>query len=54
MGQSIPFKEMRETYDAIFLGTGAGAPRFLNIEGEKLKGVYSANEFLIRVNMMRA
>lgn len=54
VGQSIPFKEMRERFDAIFLGTGAGAPRFLGIEGEKLKGVYSANEFLIRVNLMRS
>jgi len=54
VGQTISFNELREKYDAIYLATGAGAPRFLNIEGEKLKGVYSANEFLIRVNLMKA
>lgn len=54
VGQSIPFTEMRERFDAIFLGTGAGAPLFMGIEGEKLKGVYSANEFLIRVNLMKS
>jgi len=54
VGQNIKFDELRKEFDAIFLGTGAGAPRFLNIEGEKLKGVYSANEFLIRVNLMKA
>jgi len=41
-------------YDAIFLGTGAGLPMFMNIPGENLNGVYSANEFLTRVNLMRA
>ncbi|MCP4723492.1 MAG: NADPH-dependent glutamate synthase, partial [bacterium] len=41
-------------YDAIYLGTGAGLPYFLNIPGESLIGVYSANEFLTRVNLMRA
>ena len=41
-------------YDAIFLGTGAGLPMFLNIPGENLNGVYSANEFLTRVNLMKA
>ncbi len=54
VGQSITFKEMREQFDAIFLGTGAGAPRFMGIPGEKLNGVYSANEFLIRVNLMKS
>ncbi len=54
VGQNITFKELRQTVDAIFLGTGAGAPRFMRIEGERLKGVYSANEFLIRVNLMKA
>ncbi len=53
VGQSITFKEMREQFDAIFLGTGAGAPRFLGIDGERVNGVYSANEFLIRVNLMK-
>ncbi len=41
-------------YDAVFIGTGAGLPRFLGIEGENLNGVYSANEFLTRVNLMKA
>ena len=54
VGQNIIFKQLREEFDAIFLGTGAGAPRFMGIEGERLKGLYSANEFLIRVNLMKA
>jgi len=41
-------------YDAVFIGTGAGLPRFMNIPGENLGGVYSANEFLTRVNLMKA
>ncbi len=41
-------------FEAIFVGTGAGLPRFMNIEGENLSGVYSANEFLTRVNLMKA
>ena len=41
-------------YDAVFLGTGAGLPMFLDIPGENLNGVYSANEFLTRVNLMKA
>ena len=41
-------------YQAVFLGTGAGAPMFLNIPGENLNGIYSANEFLTRVNLMKA
>ncbi len=41
-------------YDAVFLGTGAGLPMFLNIPGENLNGVYSANEFLTRSNLMKA
>ena len=41
-------------YDAVFLGVGAGLPRFLGVPGENLVGVYSANEFLTRVNLMRA
>jgi len=42
------------SYDSIFLGTGAGLPMFLNIPGENLNGIYSANEFLTRVNLMKA
>ena len=41
-------------YAAVFVGTGAGSPKFMNIPGENLKGVYSANEYLTRVNLMRA
>lgn len=41
-------------FDAVFIGTGAGLPKFMNIEGESLNGVYSANEFLTRVNLMKA
>ena len=41
-------------YAAVFIGTGAGLPQFLGIPGEQLNGVYSANEFLTRVNLMRA
>ena len=41
-------------FDAVFIGTGAGLPYFMNIEGENLVGVYSANEYLTRVNLMKA
>ena len=41
-------------YEAVFIGSGAGLPRFMNIPGENLKGVYSANEFLTRINLMKA
>ena len=54
IGQNIKFSELRENFDAIFIGTGAGAPLFIGIGGEELNGVYSANEFLIRVNLMKA
>ncbi|HCC01009.1 MAG TPA: dihydropyrimidine dehydrogenase, partial [Ruminococcaceae bacterium] len=43
-----------EGYEAVFLGTGAGLPRFMNIPGESRVGVYSANEFLTRINLMKA
>ena len=43
-----------EGYDAIFIGTGAGLPNFMRIEGENLNGIYSANEYLTRNNLMRA
>jgi glutamate synthase (NADPH/NADH) small chain len=45
---------LKGDFDAIFLGIGAGAPRFLNVPGENLSGVYSANEYLTRVNLMKA
>ena len=44
---------LKHGYDAVFLGTGAGLPMFLNIPGENLNGIYSANEFLTRVNLMK-
>ena len=43
-----------EGYEAIFIGTGAGLPRFMGIPGESLSGVYSANEYLTRINLMKA
>ncbi|TGC08034.1 NADPH-dependent glutamate synthase [Methanolobus halotolerans] len=54
IGKIKTLDELREEYDAVFLGTGAGLPRFMGIEGENLNGVYSANEFLTRVNLMKA
>ncbi len=44
----------QDGFDALFIGTGAGLPRFMNIDGENLVGVYSANEYLTRSNLMRA
>ena len=44
----------QQGFEAVFIGTGAGLPRFMNIPGENLAGVYSANEFLTRVNLMKA
>ena len=41
-------------YEAVFIGSGAGLPKFMGIPGENLKGVYSANEFLTRINLMKA
>jgi glutamate synthase (NADPH/NADH) small chain len=55
VGQTIEIEDLfKDGYKAIFIGTGAGLPYFLNIPGENLNGVYSANEFLTRVNLMRA
>jgi glutamate synthase (NADPH) small chain len=53
VGRSVTTKELLD-YDAVFLGTGAGLPYFMGLPGENLPGVYSANEFLTRVNLMRA
>ncbi len=53
VGRSVTTKELL-SYDAVFLGTGAGLPYFMGLLGENLPGVYSANEFLTRVNLMRA
>ncbi len=55
VGQSLLFEDLfEEGYQAIFIGSGAGLPRFMEISGEALNGVYSANEFLTRVNLMKA
>lgn len=55
IGRVLSIDELMENgYEAVFIGSGAGLPRFMNIPGENLKGVYSANEFLTRVNLMKA
>lgn len=54
VGKSISIDDIFEDYDAVFIGSGAGLPRFMGIEGENLNGVYSANEFLTRINLMKA
>ena len=55
VGKTITMDEvLSDSYDAIFMGTGAGLPMFLNIPGENLNGIYSANEFLTRTNLMKA
>lgn len=56
IGKSITVDELFDEfgYEAVFIGSGAGLPRFMNIPGENLNGVYSANEFLTRINLMKA
>jgi glutamate synthase (NADPH/NADH) small chain len=54
VGASATVDELLEEFDAVFLGSGAGLPWFLNIPGENLSGVYSANEYLTRANLMKA
>ena len=56
VGRTITIDSLmdEEGYDAVFIGSGAGLPRFMGIEGENLNGVVSANEFLTRANLMRA
>ncbi len=55
VGKTITIDDIfDEGYDAVFVGSGAGLPTFMHIPGENLNGVYSANEFLTRVNLMRA
>ena len=53
IGKTLMVDELMEQFDAIYIGTGAGLPSFLRIEGEALNGVYSANEFLTRINLMK-
>ena len=56
VGRTITIDELMEEngFEAVFVGSGAGLPMFMNIPGENLKGVYSANEFLTRINLMKA
>ena len=56
IGKSITIDELinEEGYDAVFIGSGAGLPKFMGIPGEQANGVFSANEFLTRNNLMKA
>ena len=56
IGKTVSIDELMDEfgYEAVFIGSGAGLPRFMNIPGENLNGVYSANEFLTRINLMKA
>ena len=56
IGKTVSIDELMKEYgfEAVFIGSGAGLPKFMNIPGENLKGVYSANEFLTRINLMKA
>ena len=56
VGKSIAIEDLmkEEGYEAVFIGTGAGLPSFMGIEGENLNGVFSANEYLTRINLMKA
>ena len=56
IGKVISIDELMNEYgfEAVFVGSGAGLPKFMNIPGENLKGVFSANEMLTRVNLMKA
>jgi glutamate synthase (NADPH/NADH) small chain len=55
IGRTYTIPELLKSgFDAVFIGTGAGLPQFLGVPGENLGGIYSANEFLIRVNLMKA
>ena len=54
VGNAITIDELQKEYDEVFLGTGAGLPKFMGIEGEDASGVFSANEILTRINLMGA
>ena len=56
IGKTVTVEELmhEEGFEAVFIGSGAGLPRFMGIPGENLKGVYSANEYLTRINLMKA
>lgn len=54
VGRTMPVQEVLDGFDAVFVATGAGYPNMMGIPGENLNGIYSANEFLTRVNLMKA
>lgn len=56
IGKTFTIEELmsEQGFEAVFIGSGAGLPKFMNIQGENLRGVYSANEFLTRINLMKA
>jgi glutamate synthase (NADPH) small chain len=54
IGRTYTLQELRQNFDAVFVANGAGLPVFMNVPGENFKGVYSANEYLTRVNLMSA
>lgn len=54
IGRTFTIQELREKFDAVFIANGAGLPVFMGVPGENFKGVYSANEYLTRVNLMEA
>ena len=54
VGNAITLNELRKEYDAVYVGSGAGLPKFMGIEGENANGVFSANEILTRINLMGA
>lgn len=54
VGNAITINELKEEYDAIFIGTGAGIPKFMGIDGEDANEVFSANEILTRINLMKS
>ncbi len=54
VGRTVTIEELRDNYDAIFIGIGAGTPRMMGIPGSELIGIYSSSEFLTRVNLMKS
>lgn len=54
IGKTLTVDELLDDFDAVYIGSGAGLPNFMNIKGESLNGVYSANEYLTRANLMKA
>ena len=54
VGNAVTINELKEEYDAVFIGTGAGIPKYMGIPGEDANGVFSANEILTRINLMGA